>query len=81
MICNAPDDDVFSRQCQAMEARIPNLKKGKLLIDVDGSQTQLYSVDSHRISVHNSYYIGAVYVKSEIDLIPFFSIRHCSKII
>lgn len=71
-ICNQPDADIFKRQCLALEKHILGLKKEKLLTDVDGSQTQLYSLDEKSITVHNSYYIGAVYIKSEIDLTKFF---------
>lgn len=71
-ICNQPDVDIFKRQCQALEKHIPDIKKGRLLTDVDGSQTQLYLLDDTSITVHNSYYIGAVYIESEIDLAQFF---------
>ncbi|MBE6825854.1 MAG: hypothetical protein E7511_03090 [Ruminococcus sp.] len=71
-ICNQPDQNIFQRQCAALEKRIPEIHKGKLLKDVDGSQTQLYSIDGKQVEVHHSYYIGAVYVTSEIDLTPYF---------
>lgn len=71
-ICNQPDLDIFKRQCQALEKHISGLNKGKLLTDVDGSQIQFYSLDEKSITVHNSYYIGAVYISSEIDLTKFF---------
>lgn len=72
-ICNQPDKDIFLRQCRALEKHIPQIKKGNLLDDVDGSQTQMYFVDGKNVAVHNSYYIGAVYVQSEIELISYFS--------
>lgn len=72
-ICNVVDRDIFIKQCLALENNIPNLKKLELLRDVDDSETQIYELDGHKISVHNSYYIGAVYVDSEIELRHYFT--------
>ena len=72
-ICNQPDVDIFKRQCQALENHIPNIEKSKLITDVDGSLVQHYSLGEKNITVYNSYYIGAVYIKSEVDLTPFFN--------
>ncbi len=72
-ICNQADTNIFYKQCSALEKNIPNLVKRDILEDVDGSLTQLYSVGNNHVSVHNSKYIDAVYVESEIDLIPFFN--------
>lgn len=71
-ICNQPDIDIFKRQCQALEKHIPDIKKVRLLTDIDDSQTQLYLLGDKSITVYNSYYIGAVYIESEIDLAQFF---------
>lgn len=71
-ICNQPDKKLFEKQCLALEKHIPNLIVGKLLEDVDGSQTQLYTKDGAKIVVCNNEYIGALYVDSEIDLEQFF---------
>lgn len=71
-ICTEADRDIFIKQCKALEKHIPNLVKDKLLEDVDGSETQIYFVDGKKIVVHNSYYIGAVYIKSEVELEHFF---------
>lgn len=72
-ICNQADKDIFIKQCTALETHIPNIVKKDLLEDVDGSETQLYSLNSKRISVHNSYYIDAVYVNSEVELEQYFN--------
>lgn len=72
-ICNKADNDIFAKQCSALENRIPNLIKEKLLNDVDGSRTQIYSLNGKKVSVHNSYYIDAVYVQSEIELQQYFN--------
>lgn len=71
-ICNQADNDIFIRQCSALEKRIPDLIKEKFLDDVDGSHTQIYSLNGKKVSVHNSYYIDAVYVQSEIELQQYF---------
>ncbi len=71
-ICTEADRDIFIKQCKALEKHIPNLVKDKLLEDVDGSETQIYFLDGKEITVHNSYYIGAVYIKSEVELEHFF---------
>lgn len=71
-ICNNANEEVFDKQCKALEKHIPNLVKEKLLIDVDGSKFQIYSLDSKKIIVRNSFYIGAVYIESEVDIRKYF---------
>lgn len=71
-ICNKADQEIFIKQCAALEKHIPNLEKTNLLNDVDGSQTQKYSLGNKKIIVHNSKYIGTVYIDSDIALEPFF---------
>lgn len=71
-ICTVADDDIFIRQCKALEKHIPGLVKDELLRDVDGSQVQIYYLNEQRLSVHNSYYIDAVFIKSEFDIAPYF---------
>ena len=46
--------------------------KNKLLIDVDGSLIQTYKYNGKDIDVYDDYDVGAVYVKSEIDLDNLF---------
>lgn len=72
-ICTEPDKDIFNKQCIALEKHIPNITKDSLLHDVDDSETQIYYVSGKKILVHNSYYIGAVYVESEIELEQYFN--------
>lgn len=73
IICNQPDADIFERQCAALEKNIAGLQKKQQLHDVDDSKTQLYDLNGKEIRVHNSFYIGEVYVESEIDLEPYFN--------
>lgn len=72
-ICTEPDKEIFVKQCRALEKHIPNITKDMLLKDVDESETQIYFYNDKEILVHNSYYIGAVYIESEIDLAQFFN--------
>lgn len=72
-ICNEADEEIFVKQCEALENRIPNIKKDKLLIDVDESKIQRYLLNDKIILVYNSNYLNSVYVKSEIDLIQYFN--------
>lgn len=72
-ICTEADRDIFIKQCKELEKHIPNLVKDKLIEDVDGSETQIYFLDGKEIAVHNSYYIGVVYIKSEVELEHFFN--------
>lgn len=39
---------------------------------VDGSETQIYLIGEKRISVHNCFYVSAVYVDSEVELEFYF---------
>ncbi|WP_044878295.1 hypothetical protein [Paenibacillus sp. IHBB 10380] len=71
-ICNQADEAIFEKQCFAFEKKIPGLIKKELLHDVDDSKVQYYKLGESSVTVHNDYYVNAVYVKSEIDLEQFF---------
>lgn len=66
------DNDIFLKICGKICEKYPQIVLGKLLNDVDGSAHQIYYVDGEEIAVSNDYYIGAVYVKSNIDLSELF---------
>ncbi len=63
---NSPE--VFKRTCSLIEASFPGMKKDELLIDVDGSTIQIFGEEDHEIIVYDDYDIGAVIVKSDVDL-------------
>ena len=67
-ICTEPDEDIFKRQCAALEKHIPLLEKERLMIDVDNTKIQIYLKDGKKIKVKNDYMVGAVYIQSEIEL-------------
>ena len=72
-ICTVADETIFNKQCRALEKYIPRLERVTLLTDVDGSKVQVYQKDGEQLSVHNSYYIDAVFIKSEFDIDPYFA--------
>lgn len=63
---------VFKEACNKIEAYYPNIDKKKLLIDVDGTTIQEYIINDQAVVVYDDYEIGAVFVKSEIDLNHIF---------
>ncbi|WP_455577050.1 hypothetical protein [Anaerosinus sp.] len=71
-ICNQSDEELFKKQCAAIEKHIPHLRKSKILIDVDGSLFQEYRHSKGIIEVSNSHYINALYVDADFDLLPYF---------
>lgn len=71
-ICDTYARDIFKKQCNALERNIPSLKKKLAIEDVDGTQTLIYQLDNKSITVKNSYPIGAVFIDSEMDIMPFF---------
>lgn len=71
-ICNQADEEIFKKQCKVLEDKIPNLEKHELLMDVDGSKIQGYTLDDKEIKIYNSYYIGEVFIKSQIELTQYF---------
>lgn len=72
-ICTEADEVIFFKQCLAIEKKIDRLVKYDLITDVDGSLMQEYSLGNKRIVIHNCQDIGAVYIKSEVDLTLFFN--------
>ena len=71
-ICDTPNEEVFYKQCEALEKRINGLSKAKLLRDVDGSLIQIYNYQGLELKVHNCYQVGAVSIVSDFDINPFF---------
>jgi len=67
---NSPE--VFREICSKIETVYPNAVKHNLLIDVDGSTVQIYTLYGNEIIVYDDYDFGAVYVKSEMELKDIF---------
>lgn len=79
-ICNVPDIDIYARQCHAIEKHVPGIEKVRELVDVDGSQFSIYAKDGAEIEVAMDYYIGGVFVDSDIDLLQFFKSHRCTSV-
>lgn len=73
LICNMADEDIFAKQCAAIEKYLKPLEKDEFLEDVDGSKIQSYKFCGRKVRVVNSLYINEVYVESEMDIKPYFS--------
>lgn len=72
IICNVADEDIFDKQCEALEKNIPRLDKRDTLRDVDGSIIQLYDRDGKKIKVLCDYIFDEVCIESELELTQFF---------
>lgn len=71
-IYKVANTEYFQKQCAALEANIPALKKGKLLEDVDGSAIQIYRHELGEVRVCNDCQVNCLYVESDFDLLPYF---------
>lgn len=71
-ICNFADEEIFYRQCRALEKHIPDLKQGRFLDCLDDTLVQYYQHPKGRIEVRNDADVDVVYVDSEFDLHPYF---------
>ena len=76
-VCKNNSTDEFKKACKKIKEAFPNATVQKLLIDVDGSIIQTFTQDGKDIDVYNDYEVGAVYVKSEIELKIFDKITLC----
>lgn len=72
IICDTPNEEIFFKQCDALEKNIKEINKKELLEDVDGSKIQIYFYNGKEIKVINSYYENELFVESEIELENFF---------
>jgi len=72
LICNNPNEEIFYKQCAALEKHIPGLKKEESLQDVDNSLIQVYWFKNKKIKVLNDFYLNMVHIESEIDIESFF---------
>ena len=63
----------FKKACQKIEHLFPGITKRKLIVDVDGTTIQTYTKNGKDIDVYDDYDIGAVFIKSELDLSHAFA--------
>ncbi len=73
---NSPE--VFRKICDIIARAFPELKMDDVLIDVDGSTIQIFGEEPLEIIVYDDYDVGAVYVKSDLDLSEIAESMRCS---
>ena len=62
------DKNAFDRTCALIESKVKDIKKERILEDVDGTQIQIYNTPTGKIKVYNDYYVDAVYVDSTVNI-------------
>lgn len=69
-----PDNSAkkFKETCRKVEHNYANAIHKNLLVDVDGTTIQEYIINNKSVVVYDDYDVGAVFVKSEIDLDKLF---------
>ena len=74
LICNVADQEIFEKQCAALEKHIPGLTKKSTYLDpLDQSIYQTYLLNNQEIQVVNSYYLDHVIIQSNVNIKPYFS--------
>lgn len=63
----------FKKACQKIEREFPKADKKKMLTDVDGTTIQTYTYNGKDIDVYDDYDVGAVFIKSEMELNSIFT--------
>ena len=71
-IHNENSTDIFKETCDKVENAFPNAKKSRVFVDVDGSTIQTFTQDGKDIDIFDDYDVGAVFIKSEIELNNIF---------
>ncbi len=72
-ICSCADEEIFEKQCSALEMNIPKIRKGELVVDVNGSKLQKYILGTNKINVINDRFVNEVLIRTEINLEQFFN--------
>lgn len=67
-VAKKADRKAFDKTCSAIESQFGGIEKEGVLVDVDGTQIQIYRRGTSKIKVFNDYDVDAVYVDSDIDL-------------
>lgn len=71
-ICTCSDTEIYQNQCNVIKKKFPNYFI-KTLDDVDGTEICILVEGDNKIKVCNDMNIGAVYVESTFDLLPYFA--------
>lgn len=67
-IAKNANQEVFKNACGSIKSKIKDIREEYQLVDVDGTQIQIYSTADGKIKIYNDYEVDAVYVESEINL-------------
>lgn len=67
-IAKNANKNAFNHACAQIETGFKDIRKEKMLVDVDGTQIQIYNAPGGKIKIYNDYEVDAVYVDSEVDL-------------
>lgn len=67
-ISKSADKKAFDNICALIEAKVKGFTKEKVLVDVDGTQIQIYNTPDGKITVYNDYEVDAVYIDSDAEL-------------
>ena len=71
LIYGVASKKIFDKQCQALEKHIPELQKGKHLVDVDSSEWQHYTLGKEKIVVSTEKQVNGVFVQASFDLAKY----------
>lgn len=63
----------FEEACELVSKCFPDAIKQTLLVDVDGSLIQMFTLGESEIVVYDDYDVGAVYIKSDIPMQSIFN--------
>lgn len=74
-ICQDNNPEEFVRICKLINTTYPEFKMNDLLVDADGSTIQIFENASSEVIIYDDYEIGAVFIKSDIDLSKLFDIN------
>lgn len=74
------DEEIYNATCQSIKASTFNIEKEMEVMDVDGSQVTIFTLNNgNEIDIYNDYDTDAVYVLSTVNLDELFPNKKTSK--
>lgn len=64
---------IFKQTCEKIEKAFPDAKKSRVFVDVDGTTIQTFTEGGKDIDIFDDYEVGAVFVKSKVNLNHIFN--------
>lgn len=72
-ICNVFDENIFDKQCAALEKNINGIRKISSLEDVDGSQIAFYELQNGKqLNIENNVLFGVI-INSDFPIEKYFN--------